>query len=161
MQGGGLGRHLEPTTLSVLPVAPVWADVQPVVFKKVDVFETEGDDEKKRDARLELHPEDRMLLLVDEKKGADRATYAAIPYDAIEKIVYERASHRRYKSGLLLSPWLLFSKGKKHWLTIEFDGVATLPQGFVYARLDKKNFRQILSALEAGTNIEVEELIED
>ena len=137
-------RRLLAAVIVAALVAPVWADVQPIVFKKVDVFETEGDDEKKRDARMELHPVDRMLLLVGERNGAEKATYASIPYDAIEKLVYERASHRRYEAGFLVSPFLWFSKGKKHWLTIEFDGVETMPQGFVYVRLDKDNFRQIL-----------------
>ena len=83
------------------------------------------------------------------------------PYSQINKIVYERSAHRRYKSGLLVTPWLLFSKGKKHWLTIEFHDVADQPQGFVYTRLDKNNYRRIIAALEAGTGLEVEEIIED
>ena len=90
-----------------------------IIFKKVDVFEMEGEDEKKRDARMELDAEARVLFLVDEKKGAEKATYAVIPYDAITTIVYEKSAHRRYGAGLLINPFLLFSKGKKHWLTIE------------------------------------------
>ena len=129
-----------------------------IIFKKVDVFET---DDKKRDARIELDVEARVLSLVDEKNGARKATYAVIPYDAITKIVYEKSSHRRYGAGLLINPFLLFSKGKKHWLTIEFTDVANLPQGFVYMRLDKKNQRRLLSALRAGTGIEIEQIIED
>jgi hypothetical protein len=132
-----------------------------IIFKKVDVFEMEGDDEKKRDARMELDSETRILSLVDEKKGIEKATYAVIPYDAITKIIYEKSKHRRYGAGLLINPFLLFSKGKKHWLTIEFTDVADLPQGYVYMRLDKKNQRQILSALGAGTGIEIEQIIED
>ena len=132
-----------------------------IIFKKADVFEMQGEDEKKRDARMELDPEVRVLLLVDEKKGAEKATYAVIPYDAITKIVYERSTHRRYGTGLLVNPFLLFSKGKKHWLTIEFADVADLPQGYVYIRLDKNNQRQFLSALGSGTGIEIEQIIED
>ena len=132
-----------------------------IIFKKVDVFEMEGDDEKKRDARMELDSETRILSLVDEKKGIEKATYAVIPYDAITKIIYEKSKHRRYGAGLLINPFLLFSKGKKHWLTLEFTDVADLPQGYVYMRLDKKNQRQILSALGAGTGIEIEQIIED
>ena len=91
-----------------------------IIFKKVDFFEMRGDDEKKWGARLELDPEAKILTLADEKSGIEKATYAVIPYSQIKKNVYERSSHRRYKSGLFLTPWLLFSKGKKHWLTIEF-----------------------------------------
>ena len=99
--------------------------------------------------------------IVSEKKGAEKATYAVIPYDAITNIVYERSAHRRYGSALLINPLLVFSRGKKHWLTIEFTDVADLPQGYVYMRLDKNNQRQILSALGSGTGIEIEQIIED
>ena len=76
--------------------------------------------------------------------------------------MYERSKHRRYGAGALANPLLFFtSRGKKHWLTIEFADVADLPQGYVYLRLDKKNQRQILSALGAGTGIEIEQIIED
>jgi len=131
-----------------------------LIFKKVDFFEMEGEDEKKRDARLVLDPVLEVLTLSDEKKGAEKVTYASIPYTHITKIVYERSAHRRYKSGLFVTPWLLFSKGKKHWLTVEFKDVAQFPQGFVYVRLDKENYRRVLSALEAGTGLEIEEIIE-
>ena len=126
--------------LFVLAASAVVVAADAIIFKKVDVFEMEGE---------------------DEKKGAEKATYAVIPYDAITKIVYEKSKHRRYGAGMLINPFLLFSKGKKHWLTIEFTGVADLPQGYVYLRLDKKNQRQILSALGAGTGIVIEQIIED
>ena len=70
-----------------------------IIFKKVDVFEMEGEKEKKRDARMELDPDARILSLVDEKKGAEKATYAVIPYDAITTIVYENSAHRRDGQG--------------------------------------------------------------
>jgi hypothetical protein len=39
---------------------------EPLIFKKVDFFEQQGEDEEKRDARLELDPETRMLSITDE-----------------------------------------------------------------------------------------------
>ena len=127
------------------------------MFKKVDFFDQQGEDEKKRDARLEFDPETRMLLITDEKKGAEKATYLAVPYDAVTKVIYERSAHRRYVAGILL----LLSKAKKHWLTIEFSGVAAHPEGYAYVRLDKSNQRRILSAIKAATELEIEEFIED
>ncbi len=132
-----------------------------IIVKKVDFFEMRGDKEKKLDARLELDPEAKILTLSDEKNGIEKATYAVSPYSQINRIVYERSSHRRYKSGLLVTPWLLFSKGKKHWLTIEFDDVADQQQNFVCTRLDKNNYRRIIASLEAGIGLEVEEIIKD
>ncbi|MDE2928942.1 MAG: hypothetical protein OXT71_21360 [Acidobacteriota bacterium] len=132
-----------------------------VVFRKVDFYEDLSDKEEKYDARLALDPEARTIMIADEKHGADKKVYALIPYDNVKKIVYERSSHRRYKAGLLVTPWLLFSKGKKHWLTIEFEGVNDLPLGYVYVRLHKGNYRRVLSALSSGVGLEIEEIIED
>ena len=77
------------------------------------------------------------------------------------KVIYELSQHRRYGAGLLVNPFLLFSRGKKHWLTVEFQGVESMPQGYIYTRLDKNNYRQILSAFRAGLEVEVEEIIQD
>ena len=130
-----------------------------VAFNKVDYYETVGGKERKRDARLVVDAEAKTLTIADEKRGAP--VYASIPYSKITKIVYERSAHRRYKAGILISPWLLLTKGKKHWLTIEFEDVEGHPLGYVYSRMDKGNYQRILAALESGTGIDVEEIIED
>jgi hypothetical protein len=132
-----------------------------LTFRKVDFYQQDGEKERERDARLVLDPVAKVLIFADQDKGEEKATYAKIPYANLTKIVYEQSAHRRYGAGVLVSPLLFFTKGKKHWLTIEFREVSDLPQGFVYARLDKDNYRQILSALRAGTGINVEEHIED
>ena len=148
-------------TLSTILTAALAFSTDSVVFRKVDYYEDEGEKEKKHDARLALDPNARTILIADEKHGADKKVYALIPYDKVKKIVYERSAHRRYKAGLLVTPWLLFSKGKKHWLTIEFEDVAGLPLGYVYVRLHKGNYRRVLSALSSGVGVEIEEIIED
>jgi len=55
--------------LFVMTGTPVVVAADAIIFKKVDVFEMEGEDEKKRDTRMELDAEARILFLVDEKKG--------------------------------------------------------------------------------------------
>lgn len=146
---------------AVLAVGVALGQEQSVAFTKVDFFEAQGEGEKKRDARLELDPANKILRVVDEKNGAQKAMYLEVPYGSITKIVYERSAHRRYKAGVLLSPWLLLTKGKKHWLTIEFKDVPKYPAGYASAQLDKDNYRRILTALSAATGLEVEEMIED
>ena len=128
-------------------------------FRKVDFFEVvtkdNGEpDEKKRDARLEIDQDAQELRIVDEKKGAEKATYAAIPFADVSSVAYERSKSPRVKTAIFLSPLALFSSGKKHWLTIEYEG------GYAYMRLDKKNQRQIRAALGAA-GFDVETLIED
>ena len=116
---------------------------------KVDYFEVltkdNGEqDEKKRDARLELDQDAQELRIVHEKKGAEEASYAQVAYSDVTAVLYERSKSPRVKSAIILSPLALFSSGKKHWLTIEWDG------GYAYMRLDKNNQRQIRSALNAA-----------
>ena len=72
----------------------------------------------------------------------------------ITNLVYERASRPRYKTGLLLAWPLLFTKGKKHFLTIQHGGEYKIMQ------LDKGNFRDALAAVEATTGVKVERLEE-
>lgn len=73
----------------------------------------------------------------------------------ITNLVYERASRPRYKTGLLLAWPLLFTKGKKHFLTIQHGGEYKIMQ------LDKGNFRDALAAVEAATGVKVERLEEN
>ena len=132
-----------------------------LTFDKVVFYQHDGEEERERDARPVLDPVAKMLVFAADDAGEEHLVYARVPYANVTKVVYEKSSHRRYTAGVLVSPLLFFTKGKKHWLTIEFTGVPGLPQGFVYARLHKDNFREILSALRAGTGIEVEEHIEN
>ena len=143
--------------LVLVSVPVLAADV--IEFRKVDYFEVvtkdNGEqDEKKRDARLEIDHEAETIAIVHEKKGATEATYALVPFADVTSVLYERAKSPRLKSAIFLSPLALFSPGKKHWLTIEWDG------GYAYMRLDKKNQRQLRAALGAA-GFEVETLTED
>ena len=157
------------TCVCVLTVFTLPAGAASIIFKKVDTFTTEGTEEKKHDARLELDTEKRLLLVVDEKRGAEKMTYAAIPYDAVTGLSYSRSAHPRAKSGIALGVVTLgvgllvgfFAKGKKHWFTLEFEGVADHPENYHYLRLDKGNYRRILQAVEAATGLDVEVLEEE
>ena len=102
----------------------------------------------------EIDQDAQQLRIVDEKNGASKATYAEIPFATVTSVAYESAKSPRIKSAIFLSPLALFSSGKKHWLTIEYEG------GYAYMRLDKNNQRQIRAALGAA-GFEVETMIED
>ena len=157
------------TCVCVLTVFTLPAGAASIIFKKVNTFTIEGTEEKKHDARLELDTEKRLLLVVDEKRGAEKMTYAAIPYDAVTGLSYSRSAHPRAKSGIALGVVSLgigllvgfLAKGKKHWFTIEFEGVADHPENYHYLRLDKGNYRRILQAVEAATGLDVEVLEEE
>ena len=137
------GRVLALVTLSTLSTAAVFAaDV--VEFRKVDVFITnEKGDEKKKDARLEIDTDAKEIRLVDEKRGATRATYAVIPIDQIAALVYEAEVGGRWGGVVDVRP-------AKHWLTIRSEA---LPTGYVRVRLDKDNQQELRLALRELTGI--------
>lgn len=139
----------------------VTAAAASTVFGDIDFFEAQGEEERRRDARLELDSTQKVLRVVERKNGPNKAMYLEVPYGSITKVVYERSAHRRYKAGILVSPWLLLTKGKKHWLTVEFSDVPKYPAGYASAQLDKDNYRRVLTALSVATGLEVEEMIED
>jgi hypothetical protein len=119
---------------------------RPAVFKKISFFEIDGDEEKRRDARMILDPLRRQITFADEKKGPAKATYLVIPYDAVRELTYEKTQHRRKARAMLF-------KGEKHVLTISYED-ATGGEAFALANLDKDHFFAVLSALEAATGLD-------
>ena len=71
-------------------------------------------------------------------------------YSDLTGIVYERAATPRYKTGLLLAWPLLFTKGKKHFVTLQHE------DGYAIIRLHKSNYREALAELEARSGVKVE-----
>ena len=70
-------------------------------------------------------------LVIDAKrirfvKDNEREEYFRIPADAVTELFYSRVSGRRIGAAIMLTPLLLFSKGRKHYLTITLDDGADL-----------------------------------
>jgi hypothetical protein len=149
--------------MAILPSIALGApDV--LYWTKVDFFVNAEGEGRKLDARLVLDPDTRMLTVADEKRP-ELATFATIPYDALTSATYSYSKHPRWKTGTaLLIPFGVFAipfyfmKGKKHWLAMTYEGVAEHPEGFLYLRLDKSNYLQIIAAIEGQTGISVERL---
>lgn len=80
-------------------------------------------------------------------KDNEKEEYFSIPSTSVKELFYSRVSGRRIKTAILVSPLLLFSKGKKHYMTMTFDDGGS-QVGAVEFRLDKKNYRGVLRALE-------------
>jgi len=100
---------------------------------------------------LVLDPSAKTLRFV----GKNSVSQLEVPYSAITSLVYERAAKPRYAAGLLLAWPLLFTKSKKHFLTVQYQPEAGEGQ-FAVIRLDKKNFQMCLAAIEAQTGRKVE-----
>lgn len=79
----------------------------------------------------------------------------SVNFDMIKAIHYEKASKPRYGMGLILAWPLLFTKSKKHYLTIQYIDKSGKGK-YETLRLDKNNFRSVLETLEADSGVKVD-----
>jgi hypothetical protein len=79
----------------------------------------------------------------------------SIPYAKINIIEYGQNVSRRYAAAVLVSPLLLLSKSRKHFVTIEYVDAGGRQQAVVF-RAGKRDIRGLLAALEARTGRRVE-----
>jgi len=95
--------------------------------------------------------ERKQVSFQDEKSQA----IVTIPYDKIRSMLYEKTAKPRYTEGILLSPFFLLTKTKKHFLTIQYADDAGNGKFSVF-HLDKSNARDIANTAEAETGKKVE-----
>lgn len=101
--------------------------------------------------RIVFDKEKKQVSFVDEKSQA----VVTIPYDKVKSMLYEKTSKPRYAEAILLSPFFLFTKSKKHFLTIQYSDDAGNGKFSVF-HLDKSNARDITNTAEAETGKKVE-----
>jgi hypothetical protein len=78
-----------------------------------------------------------------------------IDYRKIESIEYGQNVSRRYVAAILISPVLLLSKSRRHYVTIGYLDETGAQQALVL-RIGKGEIRMVLAALEARTGRRVE-----
>jgi len=78
-----------------------------------------------------------------------------IAYLKINTVEYGQSVSRRYAEAVLISPVLLLSKSRKHFVTLGYVDEAGKQQALVL-RVDKKDIRSVLASLEARTGRRVE-----
>ncbi len=103
---------------------------------------------EKTDGKLELQ-EDAAVFL------AKNNTKLTIPYTKIESLEYGQKAGRRVGVALAVSPLFLFSKKRKHFLTVGFLDEAGKKQGAVF-ELAKGVVHETLSTLETKSGKKVE-----
>jgi hypothetical protein len=82
-------------------------------------------------------------------------TTLVIPYDKINSVEYGQNVSRRYAAGILISPVLLLSKSRKHFVTLGYTDSDGRQQAVVF-RVDKGDIRSVLAGLEARTGRRME-----
>ena len=78
-----------------------------------------------------------------------------VAYDRINLIEYGQQVDRRIALAVVISPLLLLSKKRKHFLTVGYEDEAGRQQALVF-RVDKEDIRATLVSLEARTGLKVE-----
>jgi len=97
----------------------------------------------------ELYTSHRTEFYFTTKGGA-----YGVPYDKINLVEYGQSVSRRYAEAILISPFLLAAKSRRHFLTVGFVDPRGEQQAVVF-RVDKKAIRIMLVSLEARTGVKV------
>ncbi len=82
-------------------------------------------------------------------------TSLLIPYNRVNTLEYGQNVSRRYAAGVLISPLLLLSKSRKHFVTLGYSDEQGQQQAVVF-RVGKGDIRSVLAGLEARTGRRVE-----
>jgi hypothetical protein len=82
-------------------------------------------------------------------------TEFSVAYAKINTIEYGQNVSRRYAAAILISPLLLLSKTRKHFVTLGYMDADGQQQALVF-RVDKGDIRSVLAGLEARTGRRVE-----
>ena len=78
-----------------------------------------------------------------------------IPYDRVDDLEYGQKAGRRLGLALTISPWLLFSKKRKHFLTVGWKDEQDKQHAAVL-ELGKSIIRTTIATLEARTGKKVD-----
>lgn len=103
--------------------------------------ETEG--------RLSTLDEAKMVFAADKNAGV-----IEVPYATIDSFEYGQKASHRIKTAILLTPWSLFSKKRRHYLSIIWKDEEGKDAGVVF-ELGKDMVRPTFMVLEARTGKKV------
>jgi hypothetical protein len=87
-------------------------------------------------------------------------TQLRIDYRKINTLEYGQNVSRRYAAAILISPVLLLSKSRKHFVNLGYVDAEGRQQALVF-RFEKGDIRMVLASLEARTGRRVEFLDEE
>ena len=108
----------------------------------------------KEDTEGTTSTDDEKVFVFTYKDG--KATQKlTIPYARVNDLEYGQKAGRRLGLALTISPWLLLSKKRKHFLTLGFQDENDKQQAAVF-ELGKDIVRVTLAALEARTGRKIE-----
>ena len=83
------------------------------------------------------------------------STALRIDYRKVNTLEYGQNVSRRYAAAILISPVLLLSKSRRHYITLGYEDETGKQQALVF-RVEKGDIRTLLASLEARTGRRVE-----
>jgi hypothetical protein len=104
--------------------------------------------DSKATARLDLTGADDMVF-------RSRSGEVRVAFQRVNTLEYGQNVSRRYAAALLVSPVLLLSKTRKHFITLGYVDAEGKQQVLVF-RVEKGDIRSVLAGLEARTGRRVE-----
>ena len=113
--------------------------------KAMYVGGTRTDIKEAAEGRLDVSSETEMTFTPDKTK-----TRHALAYSQVTELEYGQKAGRRVAVALLVSPIAIFSKKRKHYLTINYKDVEGKDQAIVF-ELGKDIVRTTLAIVEART----------
>lgn len=98
-----------------------------------------------------------LILTTDDDRFSfqAKAMTVQVPYENINLLEYGQKASRRYAMAIVISPMLLLSKKRNHFLTVGFTDEQGKQQALVF-QLDKNDVRAVLAGLEARTGLKVQ-----
>ena len=102
----------------------------------------------KCDIRVDLTGDGEALFIT-------RRLTLHVPYDRVNTVEYGQHVGRRYAEAVLISPLMLLSKSRKHFVTVSYTDDNGRQQALVL-QVYKGDVRAVLAGLEAKTGRKVE-----
>ena len=100
------------------------------------------------EGRLDTQNEEKLIFTSD-KGGFE------IPYGSITSLEYGQKAGRRVGVAIVITVWALFSKKRKHFLTIGYNDSQGKPQGVVI-EIAKGRAKTMITIIEARSGKKVE-----
>ena len=98
----------------------------------------------------ELDTSDSKVLRFSSGKGSFE-----IPYEGVTSLEYGQKAGRRLGVAIAITVWALFSKKRKHFLTVGFKDANDRPQGVVL-ELPKGTPKSIITVIETRSGVKCE-----
>jgi hypothetical protein len=97
----------------------------------------------------------KVFVFTGDKDDKGNKAELAIPYDKIDSLEYGQKAGRRIGVAVVVNPLFIFSKKRRHFLTLGYTDVDGKQQAAVF-ELGKDVIRVTLATLEARTGRKIE-----